>query len=70
MQLAVLRHYILYRMTKWDGNQPCQIVDLHVSIVSLHDDAAGALTCIVFLDHIQHAASLKCIGKCQELKVK
>ena len=61
MQLTVLRHYIL--VTKCEEELPCQIVDLHVSIVGLQDDVAGALTSVVFLGPLQHAASLKCIER-------
>ena len=50
MQITVLAHYILYNVTKCEEELPCQIVDLHVSIVGLQDDVAGALTRIVFLD--------------------
>ena len=61
MQLTVLGHYILYNARKCEEVLPCQIVDLHVSIVGLQDDVAGALTSVVFLGPLQHAASLKCI---------
>ena len=37
-------------------------MDLHVGIVGLEDDVAGALTRIVFLGPLQHA-SLKCIDR-------
>ena len=61
MQITVLGHYILYNVTKCEEELPCHIVDLHVGIVGLEDDVAGALTSIVFLGPLQHAASLKCI---------
>ena len=69
MQITVLGHYILNNVTKCEEELPCQIVDLHVSVVGFQDDVASALTYIVFLDRLQHAG-LKCIGKCQELNVK
>ena len=63
MQITVLGHYILYNVTKCEEELPCQIVDLHVSIVGLEDDVAGALTRIVSIGPFQHAASLKCIER-------
>ena len=63
MQITVLGHYILYNVRKCEEVLPCQIVDLHVSIVGLENDIAGALTSVVFLGPLQHAASLKCIER-------